>query len=144
LTTSTDDYGGGSQRAIELSTEDYSVIFQVTKELPNLPAERLARLGVSSDSAGEVVRTARTIRDAGRLSSRIAVEIHEDVAVEAPAVDEGASQTLKTVVDRRLFADWCALLRDIISWLDNRELFLRTGYGLDEVAPVVSRFVGSD
>jgi hypothetical protein len=116
------------------------MIFQVTKELPNLPAGRVARLGISPEDAAEVVQTARRIRDAGRLSPRIVIEVLDGVAVDVSIAEERPSHALKVVVDRHVIANWRALLLDVISWLDERELFLRTGYGSKEISPVANRF----
>lgn len=139
--TSNDD-SASSGRVIVLSAPEFATLFQVTKEFPNLPAERVVRLGVPAVDAAEIVQAARGIRKAGGRSAQIVVEVDSDDTGQ-PTITPEADGTVRASVGRRQLVNWRMLAADVLAWLDDRELFLRTGRQPNEVNVVLGRFVDS-
>jgi hypothetical protein len=101
----------GNDNVLRLSARDFEEIFQVTKELHSLPAERLAEIGFGAGQGDELLAALRDIR----------MQVRDASTVEVRFADRGTGEA------------WHTLTTAIVLVFGERELFLRTGYGVDEV-----------
>jgi len=142
---------GGSQLCILLSKKQFEAIRQVTYQLreyeENLLADRTASPGVvatliefvnSLKSLAEQAARVRIIADDSCGTNFISTSALRAGLSDLPGEWEAVGKLPGYLTD-----NWLSMMRDAVSLLGGRELFLRTGYDLDEVRDALVEF-GSD
>ncbi|MEU8347317.1 hypothetical protein AB0C74_36935 [Spirillospora sp. NPDC048832] len=125
---------------IVLSVDQFEIIFQVTNQLPNFQESRLLELGCTATDLRKLVGALREIDARMAGAERVCIGLRDDEAELAVEVnDVGASGAeVVAALPLRIGRRWYALAQLVISALGSRELFLRTGYGSDEVQAAVA------
>ncbi|AVH58230.1 MULTISPECIES: hypothetical protein [Streptomyces] len=132
---------------IVLSVDQFEVIFQVTYQLPNFQESRLMELGCTTADLQTLVGALREIDARVAGASRVCIWLRDDEAEFAVEVqissgevnDVGApGAEVMATLPLRIGRRWYALAQLVVSALGSRELFLRTGYGSDEVQAAVA------
>lgn len=140
--TSHDPSGERPTSALRLSSDDFEVIFQVTKELHSLPAERLAQIGYSVGQGDELLAALRGVRIQAKDASIVEIDFADLDGKGAPPTTSGQSRAdtndgptanVQLTIPRAMASKWQALTTAIVHTLGERELFLRTGYRVEEV-----------
>ncbi|TGN72332.1 hypothetical protein E5083_30030 [Streptomyces bauhiniae] len=131
---------------IVLSVDQFEVIFQVTHQLPNFQESRLMELGCTAADRQTLIDALREIDARVAGASRVCIWLRDDEAESTVEVqissgevnDAGAPSTeVIATLPLRIGRRWYALAQLVVSSLGSRELFLRTGYGADEVRAAV-------
>lgn len=129
---------------VELSIEQFNVIFQVIKEFDNVTWEQTPDLG-SQESIDQALGTARGVNRAARTSGASQVVFSDPEAPgeqheEAPPTVEQAGGT--TVIHASAATGHLALWPPIASFvaqsLGDREIYLRAGYTSAEISSAVA------
>jgi hypothetical protein len=132
-------------RAIELTTKQFEVIFQVAHQLRNFPESRLASLGSTAVDLDYLIGLLGSINDhlEGHSRIRIDVSVADSDASAAHLVersgDGSPTGTLCGILPWGIAARLRPLTEMVVSSLGPRELFLRTGYTFDEVREAMER-----
>jgi hypothetical protein len=136
------------RRFVSLDMATFRVIFQLTKELPNLPQRGLAEAGLTSSYADEILQFARALRIEAPEDAvvRLFVDDVQEVQFTCRLLPPGeisdrvGEKTRNAIVSRTFIDRWKSSLGEVARWLDGRELFLRTGYEVGEVAAAIRAF----
>ncbi|MFD5098954.1 hypothetical protein [Streptomyces albidochromogenes] len=132
---------------IVLSVDQFEVIFQVTHQLPNFQESRLMELGCTAADLQTLIGALREIDARVAGASRVCIWLRDDeaeITVEAQIssgeVNDVGAPSAEVVANLplRIGRRWYALAQLVVSALGSRELFLRTGYGSDEVQAAVA------
>lgn len=140
--TSSNQKGEPASKPLRIGSDEFEVIFQITKEIYSLPGERLLEVGYPPAVAGYLLAALRAVR--GRMENASFVqfyfvpEVNCDYQVPPVAqlrANPRDSSPTDISIDIPLAAaiDWHALASEIASSLGEREVFLRTGYSVEEV-----------
>ncbi|WP_162929151.1 hypothetical protein [Streptomyces sp. YIM 130001] len=133
-------------RSITLGVDQFEVIFQVTHQTVNLQESRPMEIGFTAAELQKLIDALRNVDAHVADASRVCIQLGGDEA-EAPAGlrvlageadGAGASRSEVTAgIPSRIVKQWHALVQPIVSALGSRELFLRAGFGPDEVEAAV-------
>ncbi|HEX6467773.1 MAG TPA: hypothetical protein VF069_01660 [Streptosporangiaceae bacterium] len=134
---------------IILKPKQFEVIYQITHELSNCPDERLDQEGMSPEGVAVLIECIDSLRSLVERSSMVRIRV-----IDEPNVDFQEFSALNPVSEysrneweavgelpQDIAAIWQQLLRFVVSWLGQRELFLRTGYSLNEVNAAIDELV---
>lgn len=151
LTMFSDGQGDRAARsptsAIVLTVDQFEVIFQVTHQLPNLQESRLMELGCVAANLQTLLGVLREIDARMAGASLICIWLRDDATETTVEVrnssgevnDVGAQGAdVMAALPLRIGGRWYALAELVVSALGDRGLFLRTGYGSDEVRSAVA------
>lgn len=133
---------------VVLSVDQFEVILQVTHQLPNFQESRLMEFGCTAADLQTLIGMLREIDARVAGASRVCIWLRDNeteipVGVgfssgDANDADAPSSEVMATLPSR-IGGHWFALTQLVVSALGPRELFLRTGYGTDEVEAAVAR-----
>ncbi|MFE0346841.1 hypothetical protein [Streptomyces griseoluteus] len=132
---------------IVLSVDQFEVIFQVTHQLPNFQESRLLEVGCTAADLQTLIGVLREIDARVAGASRVCIWLRDDEAeitvevhISSGEVNDvgDPSAEVMAALPLRIGRRWYALAQLVVSALGSRELFLRTGYGFDEVQAAVA------
>lgn len=136
-------------RTLRLTASQFEMIFQVTKELRSLPRAELERIGWEDPDIDHMLSILRAFRGRVEGVSFVRIQLseapeNEDYPSLSRIISAGCGQAsvkdISAVLPHRLGREWRHIVESIVSNLGARELFLRTGYDVDEVFEVTRRF----
>ncbi|HTU08947.1 MAG TPA: hypothetical protein VMG13_25600 [Trebonia sp.] len=141
-----DETGGVHSQDILLSSERLQVIFHLTVELSLLPGDLLAKYGLRQSDVDGLVAILRPMRErVGELGNMRLGIIKKDLegwdGIMAPNFDStGHADKMTVEMTESMVGAWRnALESTVTSWLGERELFLRTGYSMEEAYEAIGR-----
>jgi hypothetical protein len=131
--------------SITIASAEFTVVLQLTHELPNMPPERLSANGFSNLDVEYLSGMMRAFR---RISDQYAQVRFDIVDMEGAGpcddlssnvhVEVCGSEVVAVAALRREVASrWPNALDFVTSWLGDRELFLRTGFQLGEAREAI-------
>ncbi|MCO1580769.1 Hint domain-containing protein [Crossiella sp. SN42] len=131
---------------IVLTAEQFQVVLQVTLELSNIQEYRLSTLGVSGDDLQQMIDTLREVESCVPEASEVSIRLRSDNSGSAAAPEvlrvngEGgnSSREVHANIPSRIAERWYGLTRLVVTAMGPRELFLRTGYKLEEISEAAS------
>lgn len=143
--TTSDEAGG--RGALLLSSADFEVIFQVTKEAPNLRDAQLTVAGMTSTEVTQLLFVLRSMRSHMKGAVRVRIDLEGE---DTPGPANGGQEDIESAefeargrIPATLASHWGTLMQEIIRVLGQRELYLRTGYKLDEIRSAISNALGA-
>ncbi|CDR09983.1 hypothetical protein [Streptomyces iranensis] len=129
-------------RRAQITFDEFKIIFQVTKEIPNLP--ETAELPQDPDLRDELLRCIRMARQIARAArpNPILIDVIENESPAMPRLEEASSgadgaSVVKLEMPRELIGIWRPLAEKVLAQMDGRELFLRTGYEVNEMREAI-------
>jgi hypothetical protein len=133
-------------RPIIMDASTYRILFQVTKELPNLPDRYLSRTDLTRENVDRIVNVARGLRSELHDDGHVQIAVAEPIGelFTCRKIADGPDSDLRSdvptmAVSLNVMRSWRSLLLGVVEWQKGRELFLRTGYTDEEVLGVVDR-----
>jgi hypothetical protein len=129
--------------SVTITAAEFAVIFQLTKELPNLPSGPLAEHGFSSADAEYFSEMRAAFRALADSYSRVRFEVSAKESAEPGScrfsgvlisASENPDDGVLAIADmpNRIASLWPHVLDLVVSFLGDRELFLRTGSHSEE------------
>lgn len=126
--------------SVTITEAEFAVIRQLTKELPELPSGLLAERGFSDADAEYFIEMRQAFRALAVGYSKVRLYVS---AAEAPQrshcrfsgvhFSASAGEVLAIVaLPARVASLWPHVLDLVVSWMGDRELFLRTGSHSEE------------
>ncbi|GGP06584.1 hypothetical protein LDL08_16755 [Nonomuraea glycinis] len=135
---------------LDLEVGDVEILFQVAHQLANYDEARLAALGCPAADLEKLIDGLRVLRHRVGDSSKVRVFVIERLLCEEGAggsgsigaeVMENDAITLRTELPIAA-AKFPELMQFVISSIGPRELFLRTGFHLEELKSLMAKFEG--
>lgn len=128
MSESSDDLSGPARANSLLTEEEFEVIFQVTKELPNMREDRLETAGMTIEDVRSLLAVLRVCRAELRSDSLVSI------GVEAEGSANNPGNVVHVTIPEPLASKWLPLTELVISALEDLgELWLRTGYRSDVI-----------
>jgi hypothetical protein len=142
--------GCGSSKVLLIASDQFEIIFQILKEVPNLPDQLLARLRKMVGDVTLAVQSAREIDGIIEGAATVKLVIgHPESAAEAnrppfssvagPSVAYGE---IEAFVSRGLLQVWTVLVEAVLESFSERELSLRTGYSRGDLERACGLLLG--
>jgi hypothetical protein len=131
--------------SITITLSQFAVIGQLTYELPNMPPDRLSAYGLSDSDVEYLTSMMRAFRriDDQYAQARFDIVDTEDASLRGGRFGEvhieahGSELVAVATLRREVAAGWAEALDFVISWLGDRELFLRTGFHSGEARQAI-------
>lgn len=130
--------------SITVASAEFAVVRQLTHELPNMPPRHLSAQGFSSSNVEYLSSMMRAFRRIDDQYAQVRFDVVDtegsglrgdpDVRIEARGSEVVAVATL----GREVASRWPHALDFVISWLGDRELFLRTGFNSGEAREAIN------
>ncbi|WP_405912050.1 hypothetical protein OG760_07635 [Streptomyces sp. NBC_00963] len=143
------DYAELETCRIELSANQFMVLFQVAVQLREIQEWRLADLGFSVVDRDRLLRVARAINGQLQGVSHVRIGIIDDaqllsepMPMRVDGSQVGPAVEVQAFLPLSIARKWPAAAGLVISALGPRELFLRTGYSFDEVQEAMAEVGG--
>jgi hypothetical protein len=122
-----------------LDSRDFEVLFQVSKELPNLADFRLESLCLTRDDVRGFVGNLRDLRVAPVGQKRVKILVSELARVSRIRSERDPNVSGEQLALSQLVTAWASWLGVVVEALGERELFLRTGFEREQVMQVIDR-----
>lgn len=118
--------------SVVVSVDAFTVLVQISNHLNDLTGFDFAGVDLTRQEVGELVAALRTTdRILDSSVSTVRFSVREGSGVSASPSRAGSELALD--LSASLLRDWRKLLLATADGLDPRELFLRTGYSVDEI-----------
>jgi hypothetical protein len=131
---------------INLTRQEFEVAFQVSHQAANFQESRLSKLGVSLAELDALLSLLGSVRN--RVAGAVDIQIRfrsdgdADLGIDGHGTGSAGSpeDVIVVSVPRSWETRWRSILELAQSGLSEREMFLRTGYGREEVEEAVRKF----
>ncbi|WP_181786258.1 hypothetical protein [Streptomyces phytophilus] len=136
--------------ALDLEASDVEILFQVAHQLANYDETRLAELGCPKADLERLIDGLRIIRHRVGDSLKLRIFVIEGALSKegvggsgsmGAEVKENDAITLRTELPIAA-AKFSEFMQFLISSIGSRELFLRTGFHLEELESLITKFEG--
>lgn len=127
---STNPSTNDSSLLLEMSSEQFGVVFQVAKELPNVSDQVIESQECTRADASDLLRIFRRAREEIRETT---VGVRIRLASGSGEEPVFASSVIEIVAASEDMAKWRRMLEAVCASLGPEELFLRGGYREEEV-----------
>lgn len=137
--SSDEDAGSGAEAGVEdilMEAEQFEAVFQITHQLAELPADRLAEYGCNQADLDLLISVVRAVDRLETDGSPVRFVVTPG-ETRSPVLVSG--NEIHADLPRRLARCWQPLAQLAVTALGPREVFLRTGYQPDEMADAVAR-----
>jgi hypothetical protein len=126
------------------SRVEFEILFQVTKEVSNLEHTHLARAGVTSTEASELLALLQSIMDRIGRAVRVRIDLsgsksRENVGNSSNGADDTVEHEVRGEIPYILAQHWHPLMEEVVLASSQREIYLRTGYNLDEIGSAAGK-----
>jgi hypothetical protein len=120
-----------------LNRHELDVIFQVTYDLSNFGESRLVERGCSESDLNALLLVLRALRDRATEQSTILIKVRDErLSSVADGLEE---EVISGWIPKRIAQRWSSLAEIVTSGHSGRELFLRTGYEIDDIRRSLAR-----